>query len=142
MNRKRSERAKENDLAWLHKPMTNVLKRNVEDATALMFYLTKTTAAKESRTNRGFKDLLPQLQWISHKWKDVEKEDMNTMLQPATKAMSSHFQNIRKSSKQMKDFIEVNEGRFSPAFGANAPKKTAEEYDKAIRELDEAEEDD
>ena len=139
MNRKRSERAKENDLAWLHKPMTNVLKRQVEDATALLFYITKTTAAKESRTNRGFKDLLPQLQWISDKWKLVVRDDLNTVTQAATKAMCSHFQHIRKSSKQMKDFIEVNEGRFSSSFGANAPDKAVAEHNKAIEQASEAE---
>ena len=120
--------------------MTNVLKRHVEDATALMYYITKTTAAKESRNARGFKDLLPQLQWISDKWKPVKREDLNTVTQPATKAMCTHFQHIRKSSKQMKDFMEANEGRFSPAFGANAPLKTAADYDKAIAQVSEAEE--
>ena len=129
MEIKKTERAKAAAIAWLKKPMTNALKRNVEDATALMFYLRKTTASKEKKITRSFKDLLPNLQWVSEKWKDIEAADLNTGTQHATKTMSSHFQNIRKNEKQMKELMEVNEGRFSPEFGKHTIKLKPEELD-------------
>ena len=66
------------ELAWLKKPMTMPLRRNVEDATARMFLKDLTTIPKEKKNHRSFYTLLPHLKFTHDRWKLVEIKDLNT----------------------------------------------------------------
>ena len=101
MVKEKVKSVKQTELAWLLKPMTMFLRRNVEDATARMFIKDETTVAREKKISRSFYSLLPHLKKVDDRWKDVQHDDLNTGTQPATKQMATHFHNIRKSEKQV-----------------------------------------